>query len=147
MRHFASLRQHFPHITCSGNFPSPSGLSIAGVHKTRVDFILKIHKYSLSVDFCFAEERFPLLSDHSFIPEFHQELIQQGTWENQGMCACVRFAWALVLRSCSQWPNIVGAVEVLEEDEGMLELAVDESVFGFFRYCVLGAANFHQEVC
>ena len=62
------------------------------------------------------------------------------------MCACIRLAWALVLRSCSQWPNIVGAVEVLEEDEGVLDLAVDENVFGFLRYCVLGASNFHQEV-
>ena len=62
------------------------------------------------------------------------------------MCACVRFAWALALRSCSQWPNAVGAVEVLEEDEGVLDLAIDESVFGFLRYSVLGAANFHQEV-
>ena len=87
-----------------------------------------------------------MLSDQSFIPEFHQEITQQDSWENQGMCACVRFAWALVLRSCSQWPNIVGAVEVLEEDEGVLDLAVDESVFGFLRCCVLGAANFHQEV-
>lgn len=93
-----------------------------------------------------AEESFPLLSDPSFIPEFHQEIIQHASWENQGMCACVRFAWALALRSCSQWPNAVGAVEVLEEDEGVLDLAIDESVFGFLRYSVLGAANFHQEV-
>ena len=94
----------------------------------------------------FTEENFPLLLDHSFIPEFHQEIIQEGTWENPGLCACIQFAWALVLRSCSQWPNIVGAVEVLEEDEGVLDLAVDENVFGFLRYCVLGASNFHQEV-
>lgn len=89
---------------------------------------------------------FPLLSDNSFIPEFHQEISQQASWENQGMCACVQFAWALVLRSCSQWPNIVGAVEVLEEDEVVLDMAVEESVFGFLCYSVVGASNFHQEV-
>jgi len=100
----------------------------------------------LLIYFLCAEETFPMLSDPSFIPEFHQEISQQGSWENQGMCACVRFAWALALRSCGQWPNIVGAVEVLEEDEGVLDLAVDDSVFGFLRYCVIGAANFHQEV-
>ena len=70
----------------------------------------------------------------------------QETWENQGMRACVRFAWALVLRTCSQWPNIVGAVEVLEEDEGVLDLAVEENVLSFVRYCVVRATNFHQEV-
>lgn len=91
------------------------------------------------------EDLFPLLSDHSFIPEFHQEITQQDPWQSRGMCACVQFAWALVLRSCSQWPNVVGAVEVLEEDEGVLDLAVDESVFGFLRYCVVGSSSFHQE--
>ena len=105
-----------------------------------------LYKIELFCSLSLAEETFPLLSDHSFIPEFHQEIIQQGSWVNQGMCACVRFAWALALRSCSQWPNAVGAVEVLEEDEGVLDLAIDESVFGFLRYSVLGAANFHQEV-
>lgn len=109
-------------------------------------FVNNLHNSELFCSLSLVEETFPLLSDHSFIPEFHQEIIQQGSWENQGMCACVRFAWALALRSCSQWPNAVGAIEVLEEDEGVLDLAIDESVFGFLRYSVLGAANFHQEV-
>lgn len=87
-----------------------------------------------------------MLSDHSFFPEFHQEITQLDAWENQGMYACVRFAWALALRSCSQWPNIIGAVEVLEDDEGVLDMALSDSVFGFLRYCVVGAVNFHQEV-
>ena len=103
--------------------------------------------YILFSFFFLTEEMFPLLTDHSFIPEFHLELKQQGTWENQGMCACVRFAWALVLRTCSQWPNIVGAVEVLEKDEEELDLAVQENVLSFLRHSVVRATNFHQEVC
>lgn len=103
--------------------------------------------YVLFSFFFLTEEMFPLLTDHSFIPEFHLEIKQQGTWVNQGMCACVRFAWALVLRTCSQWPNIVGAVEVLEKDEEELDLAVQENVLSFLRHSVVRATNFHQEVC
>ena len=62
------------------------------------------------------------------------------------MCSCIQFAWALVLRSCSHWPNLVGAVDVLEEDECILDLAVDGCVFGFLRNCVVRASTFHQEV-
>lgn len=62
------------------------------------------------------------------------------------MCVCVFFVWVLVLRFCSQWLNVVGVVEVLEEDEGIFDLVIDESVFGFFRYSVLGVVNFYQEV-
>lgn len=113
-------------------------------------FLVMVGVYILYILFSFfflSEEMFPLLTDHSFIPEFHLELKQQGTWENQGMCACVRFAWALVLRTCSQWPNIVGAVEVLEKDEEELDLAVQENVLSFLRHSVVRATNFHQEVC
>ena len=62
------------------------------------------------------------------------------------MCSFIQFAWALVLRSCSHWPNLVGAVDVLEEDECILDLAVDGCVFGFLRNCVVRASTFHQEV-
>lgn len=96
--------------------------------------------------FYFTEESFPLLSDHHFIPDFHVEITQQDSWQNQGMCSCIQFAWALVLRSCSQWPNLVGVVEVLEEDEDVLDLAVDGCVFGFLRNCVVRASTFHHEV-
>lgn len=87
-----------------------------------------------------------MLSDHRFIPEFHLEISEQESWQNQGMCSCIQFAWALVLRSCSHWPNLVGAVDVLEEDECVLDLAVDGCVFGFLRNCVVRASTFHQEV-
>lgn len=111
-------------------------------------FLVMIGVYIVrSFLFFLTEEMFPLLTDHSFIPEFHLEIKQQGTWENQGMCVCVRFAWALVLRTCSQWPNIVGAVEVLEKDEEELDLAVQENVLSFLRHSVVRATNFHQEVC
>ena len=92
------------------------------------------------------EVTLPVLSDERYIPEFHMEIMQQDVWCNPGMGACVQFAWALLLRSCSQWTNLVPAVEVLEEDEGMLDLAVEGNAFSFLRSCVVQAANFHQEV-
>ena len=93
-----------------------------------------------------TENSLQLLSDQSFVPELHQEIITATGWENAGLCAVIQLAWALVLRSCSQWPSLVGVVEVLEDDEGVLDMAVDGNVFQFLRYCVVAATNFKQEV-
>lgn len=88
----------------------------------------------------------PLLSDQSFIPDLHQEIVSEAGWENPGLCSIIHLAWSLALRSCSQWPSLVGAVEILEEDEAVLDMAIDGNVFNFLRAYVVGTAKFHQEV-
>ena len=101
--------------------------------------------------FFLPEESLRLLAEPSFIPDFHEEIFRPEagveSGPKQGLCATVQLAWALVLRSCSQWPELVGATEILEDDEGVLDLAVDGNVFAFLRRSVIGAANFHQGVC
>jgi hypothetical protein len=67
-------------------------------------------------------------------------------WANQGLLATTQFAWSLVLRSCSQWSSLVSAVDVLEDDGAIFDMAVEGGVFGFLRSCVIGANNFHHEV-
>lgn len=96
--------------------------------------------------YTFTEESLPLLSDESFIPELHQELITQDGWSNPGLLACIQFAWSQALRSCSQWASSVASPEVLEDDESLLDMAVEAGVFAFMRSCVIDAQNFYNEV-
>ncbi|XP_048578619.1 nuclear pore complex protein Nup205 isoform X2 [Nematostella vectensis] len=91
------------------------------------------------------EGSLPLLSDPSFIPDLHRELAT-STWLNSGLLATIQFAWSLVLRSCSQWSSLAAsAADILEEDEAVLDMAVEGRVFAFLRSSMVQASIFHHE--
>ena len=87
------------------------------------------------------------MSDDDFIPRFHQEVCELENWEWQKLGAAVQFSWGVTLRMCSQYAgDLVGAVELLVEDDPVVTMAISYDAFVFFRKFVIGCRNFHEEV-
>lgn len=64
-----------------------------------------------------------------------------------GLCAVVQFSWALTLRIASQHPLMpTMAAASCEEDEIVLDLAVQNQVFEFLSSAVVNAESFTAEV-
>ena len=54
------------------------------------------------------ESKFPLSSDACFLSAVHQVVTEEGDWTNPSLQAAVKFAWAVLLRECSNWESFSG---------------------------------------
>ena len=48
-------------------------------------------------------EKYPLTSDPTYVPSVHKEILSTKKWSNFGLRALLQFAWAVSLRSLSQY--------------------------------------------
>nr|CAD7411891.1 unnamed protein product [Timema cristinae] len=89
----------------------------------------------------------PLLSDTSFIPALVRELSQcVKPWECSGLQAMTQLAWALALTTLRLSPNnLYTDRSVLEEDEIVVETAIDLKVFDFLHTVFLENKTIYKE--
>nr|CAD7434744.1 unnamed protein product [Timema monikensis] len=89
----------------------------------------------------------PLLSDTSFIPALVRELSQcVKPWECSGLQATTQLAWALALTTLRLSPsNLYTDRSVLEEDEMVVETAIDLKVFDFLHTVFLENKTIYKE--
>ncbi|XP_035827391.1 nuclear pore complex protein Nup205 [Aplysia californica] len=90
----------------------------------------------------------PVLSDQNYMQEVHQELVSAQTWGIPGLKAAAQFGWAIMLRQISQF-NVgnggAGSSDCCEDDERLIDLALEGSVFYFLSNSVVACQNFHTE--
>ncbi|BFZ24882.1 hypothetical protein BsWGS_27921 [Bradybaena similaris] len=91
----------------------------------------------------------PVFSDQGFIQELHQELVSGQAWAIPGLKAAVQFSWAVMLRQTSQFSvgnaGQNGGSDCFEEDERLIDLALEASIFSFLSISVVSCPNFHSE--
>ncbi|KAL3882663.1 hypothetical protein ACJMK2_028981 [Sinanodonta woodiana] len=83
--------------------------------------------------------------DPGFVAEIHKELTSDTPWAVPGLKAVAQFAWGLMLRQISQFPVAADVGDSCEEDEMLIDTAIDNQVFLFLHNSVLTAKDFHQE--
>ncbi len=76
-------------------------------------------------------ETLPLLSDPNFIPTLHRELGDHSPrqWGHDAIHASVHFAWAMTVAGLRSLPNHDAAQSVVEDDELIMDLALDNKIF------------------
>ncbi|CAG5133814.1 unnamed protein product [Candidula unifasciata] len=91
----------------------------------------------------------PVFSDQGFIQELHQELVSGQAWANPGLKAAAQFSWAVMLRQTSQFSvangGQNGGSDCFEEDERLIDLALEANIFSFLSISVVSCPNFHSE--
>nr|CAD7403935.1 unnamed protein product [Timema poppensis] len=89
----------------------------------------------------------PLLSDTLFIPALVRELSQcVKPWECLGLQATTQLAWALALTTLRLSPNnLYTDRSVLEEDEIVVETAIDLKVFDFLHTVFLENKTIYKQ--
>ena len=103
---------------------------------------------SICIIFVLVESTLPIFQDDEFIPTFHQDAVQLEGWTWPQLGAAVQFAWGLTLRMCSQYASdLVAEVELLNEDDTTVTMAILNDAFDFLRKTVVGSRNFYEEVC
>ncbi|XP_055955132.1 nuclear pore complex protein Nup205 [Patella vulgata] len=90
-------------------------------------------------------QKFPFMTDASYMVDLHREMTSQQQWINPGIKALFLFAWANMLRQLSQYPLPQGSNEFCEEDEHLMDSAIDGQVFNFINNSVLLTREFFQE--
>ena len=91
----------------------------------------------------------PYFKDKSFITAIHQAVIRPDVqlWQTPGIKYLIQFCWAIFLRTCSAHPELVDLyADIIEDDEGILDAAIDGGALTFLQNCVVGARNFYKEV-
>ena len=98
--------------------------------------------------FRILDDALPVLSDNDFILELHQAIIRPDSqvWKLPGIKSVIQFTWAVLLRSCAQHQKLASLDEIFEEDESVLDAAIENDAFKFLSNCVVEANGFHDEV-
>ena len=78
-----------------------------------------------------AVENLPLLKDPSFIPTLHRELGPHSPrqWGSPKVKSAAHFAWAMTVAGLRALPHNQAAQAVVEDDEVVMDLALDDRVF------------------
>ena len=62
---------------------------------------LRVGEADSGLDSSLVDEHYPFLADIHSISLIHQEVTAKSPWNNGGLEAAVKFAWAVFLRECS----------------------------------------------
>ncbi|GFS19080.1 nuclear pore complex protein Nup205-like, partial [Elysia marginata] len=91
----------------------------------------------------------PVFTDGDYVKDIHSKLTSSVAWKNPGLKAAAQFAWAVLLRQTSQFNIAVGGLngssDCLEDDERLIDLALEAKLFSFLSLSVVSCANFHSE--
>ena len=63
------------------------------------------------LDSSLVDEHYPFLADIHSISLIHQEVTAKSPWNNGGLEAAVKFAWAVFLRECSSLDAFKGKIQ------------------------------------
>lgn len=113
-------------------------------------------------DMSFADDHYPLVSDSTFLPSFHEEILKSD-WLNSALHAAVKFVWGVTLRQCSMIEAFKGECTVsvgqlgissvlipdqaeFEFDEDMVDEAISNDGLQYLRLAVVASKHFHEEV-
>ncbi|XP_025098310.1 nuclear pore complex protein Nup205-like isoform X3 [Pomacea canaliculata] len=86
----------------------------------------------------------PLVDDNTYLGDVHLQM-KSDQWATSGIRAVSRFTWGLMLRKLSQYPNYSGNSDLLEDDEQLVEQAIEDDLFPFLSSSVVAAHEFHHE--
>ncbi|KAK6985388.1 nuclear pore complex protein Nup205 [Biomphalaria glabrata] len=93
--------------------------------------------------------KLPVFSEPDYMQAIHKELVSDTTWEMPGLKAAAQFSWAILLRQTSQFnvasggPN--GGTDFFEDDERLVDVAMNANLFSFFSLSLVSCSNFHSE--
>ncbi|KAL8613661.1 hypothetical protein ACOMHN_029753 [Nucella lapillus] len=87
----------------------------------------------------------PVVTDGSYLQKVHDAVRAEPAWATPGIQSTARFAWGLTLRKLSQCQNFSGGGDLLEEDEQLVDQAINSDLFEFLTTSVVRANGFHNE--
>ncbi len=92
-------------------------------------------------------ENLPLLKDPTFIPTLHRELGPHSArqWGSPTIQSAVEFAWAMTVAGLRSMPHNQAAQAVMEDDEVVMDLAMDNRVFHHLPSFVLASYALRTE--
>lgn len=90
-------------------------------------------------------QRLPMMTDPCYVPDIHQELRSGQPWSNPGLKSVVLLAWGVTLRQLNQYQTPTGVNGICEEDELVIDEALDGNVFHFLKTAVVAVPEFHKE--
>ncbi|XP_062568541.1 nuclear pore complex protein Nup205-like [Saccostrea cucullata] len=90
-------------------------------------------------------QRLPMMTDSTYIPDIHQDLMSTRAWANPGLKSVVLLAWGVTLRQLNQYQTPTGVNGICEEDEVVINEALEGNVFHFLRLAVVAVHDFHKE--
>ncbi|XP_061177614.1 nuclear pore complex protein Nup205-like isoform X2 [Saccostrea echinata] len=90
-------------------------------------------------------QRLPMMTDSTYIPDIHQDLMSTRAWANPGLKSVVLLAWGVTLRQLNQYQTPTGVNGICEEDEVVINEALEANVFHFLRLAVVAVHDFHKE--
>ena len=79
---------------------------------------LRVGEADSGLDSSLVDEHYPFLADIHSISLIHQEVTAKSLWNNGGLEAAVKFAWAVFLRECSSLDAFKGKRQREREREG-----------------------------
>jgi len=83
-----------------------------------------------------------LLRQPALITSLHRELATQPPprqWQSPSMLAVVRLAWAMTASTLRAAPQIEAALAVADDDEAVVDLALEDRVFHVLPVYVLAS--------
>ncbi|KAK7106896.1 nuclear pore complex protein Nup205-like [Littorina saxatilis] len=92
-----------------------------------------------------TDDLVPIATDGSYLTDIHNIVKNDPRWTTSGLQSVARFAWGLTLRKLSQCQNFNGGGDLLEDDEQLVDQAIDSDLFEFLVNSVISAHDFHNE--
>ncbi|KAL1426441.1 hypothetical protein MTO96_003441 [Rhipicephalus appendiculatus] len=118
--------------------------------RTAGDGALDSVSLTLLMALLYALDTTPLLRDADLALALHREFTApQQAWKQEALFSIAQFAWSLSLRATSQLPAAAGLepelTVCLEEDERLMDTAIDGQVFSALRQLVVRSPLLHRE--
>lgn len=118
--------------------------------RTAGDGALDSVSLTLLMALLYALDTTPLLRDADLALALHREFTaSQQAWKQEALFRIAQFAWALSLRASSQLPAAAGLepelTVCLEEDERLVDTAIEAQVFSALRQLVVRSPLLHRE--
>ncbi|XP_062588940.1 nuclear pore complex protein Nup205-like isoform X2 [Saccostrea cucullata] len=90
-------------------------------------------------------QRLPMMTDLTYVPDIHQDLMSTRVWTNPGQKGVMLLAWGVTLRQLNQYQTPTGVIGICEEDGVVINEALEANVFHFLRLAVVAVHDFHKE--
>lgn len=90
-------------------------------------------------------QEYPLISDKTFIPTLLREISSSSTWECAGLGALISLAWGVAIATLKIAPQYLHSTEISEEDENIVDFAIESKVFEFLNRTFLENSLIYQE--
>lgn len=111
---------------------------------THTSYILHTTPHFLFI----SDLQLPYFKDTHFISKIHSAVVRPDVqvWQTPGIKYAIQFCWGVFVRSCSNHPHLDDFADIFEEDEGILDSAIDGDALKYLRKSVIESQKFHEEV-